>query len=297
MNELNTTEKKGLIGKLYGGLNMSWPVVILYAVATAVLTTVFLLFPVFKDTSFERMGVHLEAWFFFAIIVMANCKKPVESALKTFVFFLVSQPLIYLFQVPFNTRGWGIFGYYKYWCMMTILTLPMAYIGWYITKKNWWSVLILAPVLAFLGVTAYECGSFCLRHPPRLLVAALFCVLQIVLYVLAFFPEGRKKLIGFAIPVAAAIIMVLAVPQVDMHATNFLPDDPVLTDEAVVEAEEGGIAEISITETGESSMIMIHAKQYGTMDFAIRDGDKVYLYTIEIYEDEGGHSQVLITQR
>ena len=89
MNNENA-EKKSLLHKLYGGLNMNWTVVILYAVATAVLTTVFLLFPVFKDTSFERMDVHLETWFFFAIIVMANCKKPMESALKTFVFFLVS---------------------------------------------------------------------------------------------------------------------------------------------------------------------------------------------------------------
>ena len=70
MNNENV-EKKSLLHKLYGGLHMSWPVVLLYAVFAAALTFAFLMLPVFKDTSFARMGVHLEAWFFFAIIVMA----------------------------------------------------------------------------------------------------------------------------------------------------------------------------------------------------------------------------------
>ncbi len=296
MNNENV-EKKNWIHKLYGGLNMSWPVVLLYAVFAAALTFSFLMLPVFKDTSFARMGVYLEAWFFFAILLMANCKKPLESALKTFVFFLVSQPLIYLFQVPFNAYGWGIFRFYRYWFILTLLTLPMAYIGWYITKRNWLSVLILAPVLAFLGVTAYDAGTACLRQPPRLLVTALFCILQIVLYVLAFFPDGKKKLIGFAIPIAAAVFMMFFVPQIDIMSTQFLPDDPVFTEEAVLKAEEGAFAEVSLAGTGEDSPVSIHATSFGSMDFSVQDGDAEYLYTLEIYEDEGGHTQIRITER
>ena len=66
--------------KLFGGLNMSWPVVIIFAVATAVVTAVFLIVPVFQNTSFIRMGETMEAWVLFAIIIMSNCKKPLESA-------------------------------------------------------------------------------------------------------------------------------------------------------------------------------------------------------------------------
>ena len=167
---------------------MSWPVVILLAVGAAVLTLIFLFVPAFKDTSFERMGVNLEAWIFFAILIIANCEKPLEAALKTFVFFLISQPLIYLIQVPFSELGWGLFGYYKYWAIWTLLTFPMAFIGWYMTRKDWVSVLVLSPALAFLGITAYQCATFCIGHFPYQLVAALFCILQIVVYVLAFFP-------------------------------------------------------------------------------------------------------------
>ena len=195
MNNENV-EKKSLLHKLYGGLHMSWPVVLLYAVFAAALTFAF-----------------------------------------------------------------------------------------------------LAPVLAFLGVTAYDAGTSCLRNPPHLLVTALFCILQIVLYVLAFFPEGKKKLIGFAVPVAAAVVMALAVPQIDIMSTQFLPDDPVFTEEAVVKAEEGAFADVSLAGTGDDSRVMIRATSYGSMDFSVLDGDAEYQYTLTVYEDESGHTQILITER
>lgn len=37
-----------------------------------------------------------------------NSKDPLDSALKTFVFFLISQPLVYLVQVSFSEMGWGL---------------------------------------------------------------------------------------------------------------------------------------------------------------------------------------------
>ena len=47
--------------KVFGGLNMSWLFVVLLAVGSAVLTSVFIIIPVFKNTSFYRMGVFFEA--------------------------------------------------------------------------------------------------------------------------------------------------------------------------------------------------------------------------------------------
>ena len=71
----------------------------------------------------------------------------------------------------------------------------------------------------------------------------------------------------------------------------------MLTEQAVVETDGSGLAEISIASTGESSMIGIRAKEYGTMEFTIKDGDAEYPYTLELYEDEGGHPQIRITPR
>lgn len=48
--------------KLYGGIDLTWLMVIIFAVVTAVITAVFLIVPIFKNTSFMRMGETLEAW-------------------------------------------------------------------------------------------------------------------------------------------------------------------------------------------------------------------------------------------
>lgn len=280
--------------KLYGGLNMSWPAVILYAVATAVLTAVFLLVPIFHRTSFARMGETFEAWIFFAIIIMANCKTPLESALKTFVFFVISQPLIYLIQVPFSEMGWGLMGYYRFWIVWTLQTSPMAYVGWYIRKKNWLSLLILAPIL--LALTSDFVGSFVhtTKHFPYMLVTALFCLAQVLLYLYRFTETPWQKLVGFFVPLLAVVIALLIRPGVDLNVNTFLPDEPVLTEKAVVVMEEGGIVEVSI-EDRQDSIVLVRATDYGTTSFAIRDGEREYRYSLEIYEDESGHSQIRIS--
>lgn len=294
MNSNNADRR--ILSRLYGGLEMNWPRLLLFAVCTAALTSVFLIVPVFQDSSFELMGVQFEAWIFFAVIIMANCKKPLESACKTFVFFLISQPLIYLFQVPFSWLGWGLFGYYRFWFILTLLTFPAAFVGWYITKKNWLSVLILAPILAYLGITACTSALHCIRHFPRQLITALFCLMQIVLYALVFFP-GKKKLVGLAVPVLAAVILAMTSHETDVNATLFLPNDPVLSDSAVVVMEEDPGLRISVEKTGQDSMIRIQAKRLGSTDFSIQDGELAYEYTAEIYEDDGGSIQIRIRER
>ena len=284
-----------LTDKLYGGLNMSWLTVILFAVGTAVLTAVFLIVPLFKDTSFERMGVTFEAWIFFAIIIMANCQKPLESACKTFVFFLISQPLIYLLQVPFSSMGWGLFGYYWNWFIWTLLTFPMAFVGWYIRKKNWLSLLILAPILFSLTSDYVGCFQHAFKHFPYYIVTAVFCLGQVLIYLYTFTENLWQKVIGFAVPLAVIIILLLVRPRLNLNATEFLPDNPVLTENAIVEVEDSGKIGITIASTGPDSMIRVQAADYGTTSFVIKDGDREYRYTIEVYEDDKGYGQIRIT--
>ena len=271
---------------------MSWPVTVLYAVAAALLTSIFLIMPVFKDTSFARMGVTFEAWIFFAVIIMANCRTPLESALKTFVFFLISQPLIYLIQVPFTVLGWRIF-MYRYWFIWTLLTLPMAYIGWYITKKNWLSLLILAPVLCYLTWLYVDGFRTAYSHFPRMLVMALFCLLQVLIYLYVFTEKSVQKLIGLLAPLAVMFALTLITPEADINTTQFLPGDPVLSEEASVTVDDPEIT-VQVEKTGEDSMIGIQARKYGTTAFTITDGGNEYHYSLEIFEDSEGHTQINI---
>ena len=271
--------------KLYGGLNMSWHAVILFAVGTAVLTALFLIVPIFKDTSFVRMGVYLEAWIFFAVIIMSNCKKPLESAAKTFMFFLVSQPLIYLFQVPFSWQGWNIFRYYPYWFGLTLLTFPAAFVGWYITKKNWLSVLILSPVMAFLGITLHECAERAVHHFPQLILAGLFCLGQIVVYACVFFPKIPQRIVGLAIPVIAIAAAVMFTPKQLIGMYDTLPGEPELTSTATIAVEDDSVADVSFS-NAEYASVYIVAYQCGSTSITVKDGDREYRYSIEIYNDD-----------
>ena len=283
--------------KLYGGIRLTWPGVILYAVGTAILTTIFLVVPIFQGTSFVRMGETLEAWIFFAVILIANSKTPLESATKTFVFFLISQPLIYLFQVPFSWQGWGLFQYYKFWFIVTLLTFPAAYLGWYIQKKNWLSLLILMPVLFLLAYLCEDGIKHVIHQFPYLLIMVVFCIAQIFLYLYTFTRKISQKLVGALVPIAIIAVMMLIPKNVEFFSSQFLPDDPVLTENAVVTVEDTGVAEIAVSGTGEESTVLIHAHAYGSTSFTIQDGDKEYLYDLRIYQDDLGVSQIDISSK
>lgn len=294
-----TTENKNIFrritDKVYGGLPMSWPVVILYAVGAALLATAFLLIPIFENTSFYRVGVTFEAWIFFAVIIMANCKKPLESALKTFVFFLISQPLIYLMQVPFSWLGWGLFAFYRHWFLWTLLTFPMAFVGWYIKKRNWLSLLILTPVIGYLTFTCANAFLFAAKHFPYMLITALFCLLQVVVYLYTFTGKWLQRALGFFVPLAAVLAFALFTPQVNFQGNILLPGSPQISAGATAVSSRTDVAEISVEKDvmGYNSLL-VQAHQYGSTDVQITDGDKHYDFTLEIYEDDTGHSQTRV---
>ena len=242
-----------------------------------------------------RMGETLEAWIFFAIIIMVNCKKPLKSALKTIVFFLISQPLIYLLQVPFSWQGWGLFQYYGHWFVLTLCTFPTAFIGWYIKKKNWFSLLILSPILVLLTLICEDGVRHLIHSFPNLLIMVLFCIAQVLIYLYTFTDKLSQKLVGVLVPIITVAVMVLSPENVDFSTSQFLPDEPVLTENAVVSVVDTDIAEISVSGTGEDSTVLIHAHAYGATSFTIKDGDDEFKYGIHIYEDDLGGSKVDIT--
>ena len=294
MENNHTGDSENFIRKMYGSLNMSWPVVFLYAAAAAVVTAVFLIFPAFKDTSFDRMGIYFEAWIFLAVILMANCKKPLESALKTFVFFLVSQPLIYFLQVPFSLLGFGLFRYYRYWFIWTLLTFPMAYIGWYIKKRNWLSLLILSPVLVYLTWTGVQAFQETLRRFPHLLVTGIFCFAQVLIYLYVFTSGKWQKLCGLVPVIAvAAVLLIRSGPDYLMQMNDTLPGETSFSSGAVVTVSDPSVAEVELT-SPEEGRVTVRFFKYGSTVVTIEDGGDVQSYTV-LAADEGGAVKTSIT--
>lgn len=133
---------------------MGWTKVIVLSVVTAAFTAAMAIIPFFAETSFHDIAVNLEAWILFAMLIIMNCKTRKEASLKTFVLFLISQPLIYLIEALILPVGFAAFQCYKYWFIVTVLTIPGAAITFQVKKKDWSGVFALSVATAFLGYMA-----------------------------------------------------------------------------------------------------------------------------------------------
>lgn len=193
--------------KLFGGINLTWPKLILLAVAAGVYTAIMAILPAAANTSFSDISISFEVWILFGIFIIMNSKSAKDSALKCFIFFLISQPLVYLIQVPFNSMGFGIFQYYKYWFIWTLLTIPMGLIGYYMKKDKWWGILILTPVLLLLGFHYYTYFRETVFYFPFHLLSTIFCLITLLLYPFCIFNDKKIKSIGAAVSIIILLIM------------------------------------------------------------------------------------------
>ena len=185
--------------KLFGGIELNLRKVIILAVIAGVYTGIMAMVPFAKDTSFEDITISFERWVLFGVLLIVNSKSPKDSAINCFVFFLVSQPLVYLVQVPFSELGWSLMSYYKNWIIWTILTIPMGFIGWYMKLDKWWGLCILMPMVAFVGVFYGGFVAETVTFFPLKLYSCIFCLVTMIIYPLFVFHDGRIRKIGLAI--------------------------------------------------------------------------------------------------
>ena len=197
--------------KLFGGIHLTWPKVIIAAVIAGVFTAVMAIIPALHHTSFIAITVTFEVWVLFGIIIIMNSKSNLDSGLKCFVFFLISQPLVYLIQVPFSELGWQLFTYYRYWFIWTLLCFPMGFVGYYRKRGKWWGYLILLPMIVLTGYSYLTYFSDFLFSRPRYLLITLFCAAAMILYPVLIFDDKRIKAVGAAIGAAAVAALTVAV--------------------------------------------------------------------------------------
>ena len=200
-----------ILRKLFGGLELTWPKLIIWAVIMGVLVGGLMLIPVSDQSSVKDIGTNFEWWILFGIIIVANSKSPVDSAAKAFVFFLISQPLIYLVQVPFASLGWELFGYYKYWFYWTLATIPMGAVGHFVKRGDVISSVILAPMTVFLTEHMLGYGRSAVLDFPHHLASAVFCAVFIVISILGIARTKNAKIVFWLIEAAAVIVLVVIV--------------------------------------------------------------------------------------
>ena len=192
--------------KLFGEINLTWKRTILFAIIAGVYTAIMAMIPMAKDTSFADITVSFEVWIFFGIIIIMNSKSAKDSALKCFVFFLISQPSVYLIQDVIKHSNLFI-TYYRNWIFWTIATIPMGFIGYYMKKDEWWGLLILAPILVFLGEHYSTYFSKTMFSFPYHLLTTLFCLITLIIYPIAIFNNKKNKIVGIVISVLIILVM------------------------------------------------------------------------------------------
>ena len=291
------------IKKLFGGLNLTWPKTIIFAIIMGVYTAlVAMLVP--DGNSFHDIAVTLEWWVLPAIIIITNCKKPLEAAAKTFAFFLISQPLVYLLQVPFSPMGWGLFGYYPYWFGFTVLTFPAAFICWFIRKDKWYSGLILACATVLLGLTAVAYISQLQENFPDHLVSIIYCLGTILLYIFVLLKNKLPRILCAAITTIAIVIYGLIAMMMGQsfeayNGTVLKENDISFIGEPFVssvtsEGSQGGVEIIKYSDDdGDAYNLKLSGSKSGKYRFTISDDENSYDF--EYYFDNKQQT-VIITK-
>jgi len=212
-----------LRSKLFGGIDLTWPNLIIAALAAGGFTAVMALIPALHHTSFIAITVTFEVWILFGILIIMNSKSNLDSALKCFVFFLTSQPLVYLIQVPFSTLGWQLFRYYRTWFIWTVLCFPMGFVGYWMKKDRWWGYLILLPMIGLTADSYLKYFSDFQFSVPRYILISLFCACAMILYPVCIFRNKRIRTAGAVIGSAAVIVLtVLCLLNPPVYSTDVM---------------------------------------------------------------------------
>ncbi len=286
---------KQLLKKIFGGLKITWPKLIIFAVIMGFYTSLMaMLVP--DGNSFHDIAVLPEWWVLPAIIIIANCKNPLESALKVFVFFLISQPLVYLFQVPFSYMGWGLFGYYRYWFLITLLTFPGGFIGWYIKKDKWYSALILSVMTVYLVFAGISYWPELTSHFPNHLLSVIYCFGIIPVFIFTIFKDKIPRILCSLITVASLLVyLIIGASDKPFEAYNntFLSEnDIVFVGEPYISTfmgEAEGDVKLIKNESGYTIKLFGHAgKKYS---FEITDDENTYEF--EFHYDDATEAVVI----
>lgn len=246
--------------KLFYETKMTWPKVLMFSLAAAVLTAVLNLIPALQDTSFQDIAISVECWILFAMFIILNCNSWLEASLKTFVFFLVSQPLIYLIEAFFLPMGFGVFQYYIYWGKITLLTFPGAAIAYQVKRDNWLSVAVLSVANCLLSyVGAMYIWSTAAKFPHHLL-SAIFCMTLAGFLIWLTLSGSKKRLVAILVALLAFGAALYAQKPI-RHSTielgagawEYVIDDEDVADiriegdEAIVDARSEGTTLVKFT--------------------------------------------------
>lgn len=265
------------IKKLFGNLNISYKVIILSAIIIGCLVGLLNSTPLLKDTTATDIATYFDFWILCGVLIIMNAKSNKDSALKCFLFFLISQPLIYLTEVPFNSKGWELFSYYPFWGIMTILCLPMGYIGYYLKKDNKWGILILLPIEILLTYSLTNTIHGLMYAFPHHLINLILILSTSIIYPLVIFNNKSNKYIGLALSILCILVFsVIAFTSSSYYETSLKCscEEFYYDNTYNIYLEDSKYGEINIKYYDELNTYCIDAKFHTTGDTKLVVDDK-----------------------
>ena len=277
--------------KIFGEINLTWKKIIIFSILAGVFTAIMAIIPGLKYTSFHAITTTFEVWILLGIIIIMNSKSNKDAALKCFVFFLISQPLIYLLQVPFSHLGWNLFGYYKYWFIWTILCIPMGFIGYYMKKDKWWGYLILFPMILLTAYSYYVYLSDFMFSYPKYLLICLFCITMMIIYPLYIFKNKNIQKVGLIISVLLILgVTTLGIMNPPVYKTHIFSNNEEHsfddTYKVKLKDKKYGTVNIVYVESIEDYMIEANFKKEGKTElYLISPTGELETYALSIKKD------------
>ncbi len=207
--------------KLFGEIKMTWWKVVVFAIVIGVIVGLLMCVNAFYDTSFRDIGITHEWWILFAIIVVVNCSKSYEAAFKCFLFFLISQPVIYGTEVLMHhiTLQEAIHFYYPNWFIQTLLTLPGGFIAYFCKKQNPFGAIILGIGNTLEVLMGVHYTSAVIKNFPHHLLTAIFCFVVVAITNIYVQKDKKNRLISI---LTTLVLIALLIIWLIMNNRTFL---------------------------------------------------------------------------
>lgn len=217
---------------LFCGQKMKWKTVILFAVITGIYTGLINTVAPLYNTSFRDIAISYEWWVVFAVIIVTAAKKNWEAMLKCFVFFLISQPLVYLAEWVIGRLFGGLsfieakdfsqllHYYLKIWLPATFLTLPGGFIAYYCKRQNLLGSVILGIGNAIMLLMAENYIITAVSDFPYHILTAVFCIVAPVIMTLEIQKKRKWRIVSAAVGVGIVVILTVVAKSMGLYIVS-----------------------------------------------------------------------------
>lgn len=277
--------------KLFTSVNISYKFLIIFSIIVGLLVGIINRIPILNNTSFQDIAIYLDMWVILAIFIIFNCKNSKEAMFKCFIFFLISQPLIYfteiIIDVLFNNNSFidkfvlYFNNYYIHngWLLLTILTIPGSYIAYQVKKDNIFSGIILSVATGFLMFSGINFLLNCIFYKfPYHLLTGLTSIIMSIYFIFILLNKKSNKIISLIITIICGLLSIICFLNIS--------NKPIIANE-IIDINNSNVTynvddeDIAILKIIDKELYVYSNKKIGETIITINDGNELKKYLVK----------------